>query len=781
VAAAPASEPSSEVIVTLASPPVAGRTGASGRTARTAIDREQERFASALHDAIPDARIRWRYRLVLNGAAVVVPNAAVGRLRTLPGVREVDAGATYTVSKVTAEEVAKAAATWSTGLANQGAGIKIGIIDDGVDQTHPYFAPAGYTMPAGFPKGQAAYTTAKVIVARAFAPAGITWKYARKPFDPVQSGHATHVAGIAAGNAGTAATGGVKVSGIAPRAYIGNYKALSVPTDANVGLDGNAPEIVAAIEAAVSDGMDVINLSLGEPEIEPSRDIVARALDAAAAAGVVPVVAAGNDFEEFGGGSLISPGTSDRAITVAAVTSPDTSGGSSLADFSSAGPTPLSLRLKPDISAPGVSILSSVPGNHWDAMSGTSMATPQIAGAAALLIERHPTWTVADLKAALIETGSSVKDGGQAATPIRAGGGLANPLRADVPLVFASPASVSFGIVRPGASVPVHVNLADAGGGGGVWDVAVEPAGTATGATIVVVPTVTVPGGLDLTATVTAAATDGDLTGFVLLTHGSDIRRIPFWLRVGRPALAAAAATPLKTPGVRAGNTRGKPSLVSRYRYPDVPQGGIVTAVLQGPEQVFRFALARPVANFGVVITRRDPGVKVEPRIVEDADENRLTGYAALPTNLNPYLEQFGNPVLAAAAIRPLAGTYDIVFDSATAAGAGGFSFRLWVDDTQPPSLKLTQARVRRNVPLVVRATDLGSGIDATTIRATIDGRPCTTTLVAGTLRIRTTGVKPGKHRLRLQASDYQESRNMENVPPILPNTRVLSTAIVVR
>ena len=328
-ASASVREPSSELIVTLASPPMAGRTGASGRAARTAIDREQARFASALHDAIPGARIRWRYRIVLNGAAVVVPNSAVGRLRTLPGVREVDAGATYTVNRLTAADIAKAAATWSTGLTNQGAGIKIGIIDDGVDQTHPYFAPAGYTMPAGFPKGQAAYTTAKVIVARAFAPAGITWKYAHRPFDPVQSGHATHVAGIAAGNAGTAATGGVRVSGIAPRAYIGNYKALSVPTDANVGLDGNAPEIVAAIEAAVSDGMDVINLSLGEPEIEPSRDIVARALDAAAVAGVVPVVAAGNDFEEFGGGSLISPGTSERAITVAAVTSPDASGGSS--------------------------------------------------------------------------------------------------------------------------------------------------------------------------------------------------------------------------------------------------------------------------------------------------------------------------------------------------------------------------------------------------------------------------------------------------------------------
>ena len=61
----------------------------------------------------------------------------------------------------------------------------------------------------------------------------------------------------------------------------------------------------------------------------------------------------------------------------------------------------------------------------------------------------------------------------------------------------------------------------------------------------------------------------------------------------------------------------------------------------------------------------------MEPRVVEDGDENRLTGYPALPTNLNPYLVQFGNAVLSAGAIRPLAGTYDIVFDSATAAEPG--------------------------------------------------------------------------------------------------------------
>ena len=196
--------------------------------------------------------------------------------------------------------------------------MKIGIIDEGIDQTHPFFDPRGFSMPAGFPKGQTAYTTAKVIVARAFPPPRPAWRHASKPFDPEFSSHGTHVAGIAAGNANTPAEGG-RISGVAPRAYLGNYKVLTIPTDADVGLDGNSPQIVAAIEAAVADGMDVINLSLGEPEIEPSRDIVAEALDAAARAGVVPVVAAGNDFDQFGRGSVSSPGSTPEAITVGAV------------------------------------------------------------------------------------------------------------------------------------------------------------------------------------------------------------------------------------------------------------------------------------------------------------------------------------------------------------------------------------------------------------------------------------------------------------------------------
>src|SRR5205823_13221065 len=190
-----------------------------------------------------------------------------------------------------------------------------------------------------------AFTTTKVSAARAFPPPGATWKYASRPFDPVESEHATHVAGIAAGDYGATQRGGRPVSGVAPAAYIGNYKVLTVPTP-EVGLNGNSPESVKGVDAAVADGMNVINLSLGEAEIDLDRDIVVRAIDAAADAGVVPAVAAGNDFSEFGYGSIDSPGDAPKAITAAAVTKD-----SAIADFSSAGPSGIDLGFKPDVSA----------------------------------------------------------------------------------------------------------------------------------------------------------------------------------------------------------------------------------------------------------------------------------------------------------------------------------------------------------------------------------------------------------------------------------------------
>ncbi|MGZ8687846.1 MAG: S8 family peptidase, partial [Gaiellaceae bacterium] len=441
-----------EVVVGLTQKPLGTTRWLAGRTLQTrTMVAAQAGVARSIESAIPSSQIRWRYRLVANGMAVVVPRSQLGRLASLPGVERIYPSVRYRPQLDRSPQQIGAPTLWGTGLENAGQGMKIAIIDEGIDQTHPFFSPAGYTMPPGYPKGQTAYTTAKVIVARAFPPARPQWRHASKPFDPELSSHGTHVAGIAAGNANTLADG-TRISGVAPRAYLGNYKALTIPTDADVGLDGNSPELVAAIEAAVADGMDVINMSLGEPEIEPSRDIVVQALAAAARAGVVSVVAAGNDYADFGRGSVGSPGAAPDAITVGAVTTNRTGPDNVVAAFSSSGPTPISLRLKPEVSAPGVAILSSVPGGGYAASSGTSMAAPHVAGAAALLLQRHPTWTPAQVKSALALTGDAVfvDDRKNAElTTVRGGGGVVNLPRADNPLVFAAPVALSFGLVGP--------------------------------------------------------------------------------------------------------------------------------------------------------------------------------------------------------------------------------------------------------------------------------------------------------------------------------------------
>ena len=773
-----------EVVVSLSQKPLATTRWRAGRHLQTrTMETAQAGVARHIEASLPNAEIRWRYRLVANGMAVVVPRSQLGRLSALPGVDAVYPSVRYRTQLDRSPTQIGAPALWAPGLTNAGQGMKIGIIDEGIDQTHAFFSPAGYTMPPGFPKGQTAYTNAKVIVARAFPPASPSWKNASKPFDPEFSSHGTHVAGIAAGNANTVAEG-VRISGVAPRAYLGNYKALTIPTDADVGLDGNSPELVAAIEAAVADGMDVINMSLGEPEIEPSRDIVVKALGAAARAGVVPVVSAGNDFDEFGRGSVGSPGAAPEAITVGAVTTSRGGPEDVVASFSSSGPTPLSLQLKPDVAAPGVGILSAAPRNQFVSLSGTSMAAPHVAGAVALLLQRHPTWTPAQVKSALALTGDPAYSNDLKAdetSSLRAGGGVVDLTRADTTPIFASPVSLSFGLLRANSSLIRSIDLTDSGlGGSGPWTVSLERQTSIAGAAVLAPATVTVPGRLDVTAR-TMRPADGEMTGYVVLSRGDERLRIPYWFGTGTPALAGARHGALRKPGNYKSSTRGGSSRISRYRYPERPVGFGFAPTLPGPERVFRVSLARPATNFGVVVIGRAPGVRVEPRILKAGDERRLTGYAALPFNLNPYLRTFGELVLAAGTILPAPGSYDVVFDSPSAARAGAFTFRYWLNDVSPPTASLRTPTVTGGRALRFAASDRGSGVDPASVVVQIDGDEHEGPFAKGVVTVSTQGLSKGRHTVRFQISDYQESRNMENVGRILPNTRILETSFVVR
>jgi subtilisin family serine protease len=774
-----------EVIVELAPPPAAragfGRPGLHGRArdALAAIAAAQRRVEARVLAAVPEAVVRWRYRIVLDGLAVVVPASQLGRLAGISGVKTVYPSVRYGPLLDRSPDVIGAPAVWGPTLDNAGRGIKIGIIDDGIDPSHSFFDPAGYVPPPGFPKGDRSLTTAKVIVARAFPPPGRGRGNAGRAFDPVFSFHGTHVAGIAAGNPGTtSALRDDELSGVAPLAYLGNYKALTIPTDSGLGLNGNSPELVAAIEAAVADGMDVINLSLGEPEVDPERDAVARALDNAAAAGVVPVVAAGNDFLELGRGSVGSPGSAGLAITVAAVTN-----ATAIAPFSASGPTPLGLALKPDVSAPGVNIVSSVPGDEFDFLSGTSMAAPHIAGAAALLRELHPSWTPQEVKSALVLT--AMPASGAAANRVetpstRQGGGVADLPAATAPLIFASPQSLGFGLldVSDGPQeAELSAELTDAGQGAGSWSVSVQPPPQG-GATVTAPASVEVPGTLTVKAAAGVAADEGERTGFVVLERAGIRRRLPFWFRVTSSRLDEAPFRTLLRPGLHRGNASGRGANVDAYRYPDAPI--LVRRRLPGPEQVFRFALGRAVANFGVAVVGRGPGVTVEPRIVRDHDENRLLGPAALPLVTNPYLASFFEPILSAAALLPEPGTYSIVFDTPSSRAAGRFTFRFWVDDTTPPRAQLL-SRTARGGRILARVTDSGSGINPAAIRYSLDGGPLRTGRFDPRRDVAVLDVsraRQGRHRLLLQVSDRQEAKNNENVAEILPNTRVVETIV---
>jgi hypothetical protein len=288
-----------------------------------------------------------------------------------------------------------------------------------------------------------------------------------------------------------------------------------------------------------------------------------------------------------------------------------------------------------------------------------------------------------------------------------------------------------------------------------------------------------VPGSVHVQLSISRTAAEGDRTGFIVLSRPGTNLRIPFWLRVERPKLPLDPLHQLTHAGVYGGNTAGAASHVSAYRYPDLTPNTFSFPVrLGGPEVVYRFRLQRPVANFGVALLSRTPGLKVSPRIVRDGDENRLAGYDALPTDQNPYRSTFMDSRPVSGVVLPGPGTYDIVFDSTARSQRGRFTFRFWIGDTTPPTIRVLSAAGR---VLRVAVRDGGSGVDPESLHATIDSRSLGVSYANGIARMSLVGFSRGRHTLVFRAADYQETKNMEDIGPILPNTRTLKTTIVVR
>ena len=989
----------SRVIVTLADPPLAEATfarrlGGLGPNAKlnlatpfarsylARLETAQARAVASVRRAIPGAEVSRRYQLLLNGFAVSVPYSSLPKLQNLDVAEHVYPSYSYRPSLNHGPAVI-GAPQFSALTGASGAGVKVAVVDDGVDQEHPFLNPAGFSYPPGFPKGPGGNTTPKVIAARGFAGPGAN----SAPLDRDRSFHGTFVAGVIAGvptdvSAGRTGfcveeNGGCHpavngLSGVAPRAYIGNYRVFNVPDPFGGCCSGNTPEIVAAFEAAVRDGMDVINFSGGGPQADPRTDALIPAVANVVRAGVVAVISAGNDRDFFGLGTASSPATAPDAISVGAVANAHVFGasisvvspsglgripfaptdvippswlssdqrlidvgaiggvdrtlcnnqptlppgslrgaialvsrggcpyaakaarasaagalgmviaenrpgdptfaylaganGGTISDldgarlraaaagsggvlrvrfsreilevpttwagvptsFTSSGLTPFGHDLKPDVTAPGSQVISSTlpeyAGDNYAVLDGTSFSAPHVAGAAALLIQRHPSWTPQEVKSALMSTAgpaSADTAGTEEASVLVEGAGLVRVGAADRPLLFTAPQSLSFGYLSANAganSRALSVTVSDAGGGAGTWTVDVQAQVASAGASVSAAPVTLGPGGtavMQVVARSTADAVAGDDFGFLLLRRGSDVRRIPYAFSVTRSSLGGATVLPLKTR--QSGDTRIGEDRARAYRWPTSAFSilgifGVDPSVNDdGKEKVYALNIPRQAVNAGVVVVR--PVAKLDanitsllssnqpihPWFLASLDENDVTGYAGIPVNVNGLLPDYLFSIGASGGVFLPAGRYYVSVDSGRdpftgRSLAGPFVLRSWVNDVKPPTIRLLTRTISSGRPTIaVKVTDAKAGVDPFSLLLFF-GPSASQEQMGATSYDPDTGIASfsiprdapalgtGSQFMRVVAADYQEAKNIntESESP-MPNTRFLGVRLEAR
>jgi serine protease AprX len=271
----------------------------------------------------------------------------------------------------------EAPAVWQRGIT--GKGITVAVVDTGIDATHPDLNDLDDNPNTNDPKivGWIDYVNSR-----------------SSPYD--DHGHGTHVSGTISGTGAN----GVQ-TGVAP-----GTKLIEAKVFDGYG-SGYLSDCILGFEWAVANNARIISFSGGS---SAHSSAFTTTINNVVTAGIVPVIAAGNNGE-YGSGSITCPGDELNSCTVGATDSSDV-----VAYFSGRGPVTLDGQtyIKPDVSAPGVDVTSTLPGGGYADWSGTSMATPHVSGAAALILEKSPTMKPSAVKQKLestaVDLGSARKD-----------------------------------------------------------------------------------------------------------------------------------------------------------------------------------------------------------------------------------------------------------------------------------------------------------------------------------------------------------------------------------
>ncbi|MGH2500021.1 MAG: S8 family serine peptidase [Candidatus Limnocylindria bacterium] len=325
-------------VVLLNGEPVATATGqVSGPAAdayRAQLAQRRAEYTAWLAANVPQARVIWEFDTVLNGVSVALRGASAAAVAAGPHVRQVlhptwMSPTMDTSLRLVRWDVATGFSPDQSGVP-VGQGVFVGVIDSGIDHTHPFFdddvvsladGKPIYKNPDGSctfqPIGDTRFTNCKVVVAKVFHPDTSLTAQAI-------NSHGTHVAGTVGGNSGTDSPTG-KLSGAAPGAFLGSYNVFPGDTGS-----ASSDDIAVAVEAAVLDGMDVLNLSLGGTPRVKQYDALDLALKSAADVGVLAAVAAGNSGP--GAATIQSPGWAPWVLTAGASTNPHFLGQTALAE-----------------------------------------------------------------------------------------------------------------------------------------------------------------------------------------------------------------------------------------------------------------------------------------------------------------------------------------------------------------------------------------------------------------------------------------------------------------